>query len=439
MVTYYTIDPNMGFLNPIPGVAEGIPEAPTGLDYATLTTNSLTIIGAHGHTGAPNDGKQIVTAAININGDLTFNSFNLTNVNSTRYINQSAVLSGAGDLKSTYVYNNNLYYNNASGIPVQITSGSSVVVPPGNNLTYSYLAVTSNHTILSTDSYTFFDSNTGLTFTLPSAMSVASGTYYIIKDRTGGAASSNITIQVAISSGDLIDGLGTYVITTNYGSAILIANGSNGWRVQNGQIVNEQVAAGAGINVNKLASGTSAQILLNNSTPTPSWTSMSGDVTIGNTGATTVGKINGVAIGAGAPADTYLLQAYDSANAAWTAVGGDIYCGSPGNFYVNHISGPSFEFATSTVTTTTSLGSSSLVVFASSASGEIFLTLPAVSFGKFLMIKDYTGHAATNNIVISGATGNIDGASSYTLNQNYASVILCSDGTNWFAMGVKGT
>jgi hypothetical protein len=52
MVTYYTVDPNMGFLNPVPGVAEGIPEAPAGQDYATLASNSLTTIGAHGHTGA---------------------------------------------------------------------------------------------------------------------------------------------------------------------------------------------------------------------------------------------------------------------------------------------------------------------------------------------------------------------------------------------------
>ena len=56
------------------------------------------------------------------------------------------------------------------------------------------------------------------------------------------------------------------------------------------------------------------------------------------------------------------------------------------------------------------------------------------------MIKDVGGAAGSNNIVISGASSTkIDNAASYTLNQNYASVILCSDGSNWFAMGVKGT
>src|SRR5258708_2767339 len=61
-------------------------------------------------------------------------------------------------------------------------------------------------------------------------------------------------------------------------------------------IANAQVSATAAIAVSKLAAGTSAQVLLNNSTPAPAWTTVSGDSTISNTGAVTVAKINGASV-----------------------------------------------------------------------------------------------------------------------------------------------
>ena len=49
-----------------------------------------------------------------------------------------------------------------------------------------------------------------------------------------------------------------------------------------------EIATGAAISVAKLASGSSAQILLNNASPTPTWTSISGDASINPTGNMTV-------------------------------------------------------------------------------------------------------------------------------------------------------
>jgi hypothetical protein len=48
------------------------------------------------------------------------------------------------------------------------------------------------------------------------------------------------------------------------------------------------------------------------------------------------------------------------------------------------------------------------------------------------VIKDESGGAGTNNITISGETGNIDGGASVTINQNYGSFGIYSDGTNLF-------
>ena len=53
---------------------------------------------------------------------------------------------------------------------------------------------------------------------------------------------------------------------------------------------------------------------------------------------------------------------------------------------------------------------------------------------RVFVIKDESGGAATNNITVSGETGNIDGASNAVIAQNYASITVYADGTNLFIM-----
>ena len=62
------------------------------------------------------------------------------------------------------------------------------------------------------------------------------------------------------------------------------------------------------------------------------------------------------------------------------------------------------------------------------------LTLPVPSAGIYIQIKDSVGDAATNNITIApNGSEKIEGvAASYTINSNYASVIVVCDGTNWY-------
>jgi hypothetical protein len=65
------------------------------------------------------------------------------------------------------------------------------------------------------------------------------------------------------------------------------------------------------------------------------------------------------------------------------------------------------------------------------------LTLPTAQCvsGRVIVIKDAGGLAGTNNITISteGAE-KIDGLDTLVINNNYNSVTLYSDGTNWFAI-----
>jgi hypothetical protein len=88
-----------------------------------------------------------------------------------------------------------------------------------------------------------------------------------------------------------------------------------------GSIVNADVSTSAAIAVSKLAAGTAGQLLLNNSTPTPTWTTVSGDITISDAGAVTVAKIRGNAVkneSLGAGQNAYVLT-WVNANSQWEA------------------------------------------------------------------------------------------------------------------------
>lgn len=66
-------------------------------------------------------------------------------------------------------------------------------------------------------------------------------------------------------------------------------------------------------------------------------------------------------------------------------------------------------------------------------SGAITVTLPAVAAGTYVRIKDKAGTADTNNIIVSPASGLIDGAASITMLSEYEERTYVSDGTNWYA------
>lgn len=103
----------MGFNNPVVGVDPGP-------DYASNITAALTTIGAHTHLGPPLSGVQIVSAAIDINADLPFNNFNLDNIRTSRFYNNTTTLSASGDLNCLYFVSGIPYYNNASGTPFSL-------------------------------------------------------------------------------------------------------------------------------------------------------------------------------------------------------------------------------------------------------------------------------------------------------------------------------
>lgn len=73
------------------------------------------------------------------------------------------------------------------------------------------------------------------------------------------------------------------------------------------------------------------------------------------------------------------------------------------------------------------------VVVVNKASGAAtVVNLPATpTTGTQFIIKDGKGDAASNNITVTPAAGNIDGSATYVLNTNYGSVKLVYNGTQW--------
>lgn len=109
-----------------------------------------------------------------------------------------------------------------------------------------------------------------------------SSTSVILAGDVTGPSSSNTLTSIS----------GKPIINTPGTDTVLLTQASNP-EVVWFKINNEHIAGGANIAVNKLASGTAGQFLLNNSTPTPTWTTASGDLTISSAGTFNVTDITG--------------------------------------------------------------------------------------------------------------------------------------------------
>jgi hypothetical protein len=92
--------------------------------------------------------------------------------------------------------------------------------------------------------------------------------------------------------------------------------------------------------------------------------------------------------------------------------------------------------ATITVTSNYFPLASDDVIFVDATSGPVNIYLPVNHFlGKRYEIKDKTGVAMTTLIKVVGASPDtIDGLPDFSLTMNFQSVIVHSDGTNWYIL-----
>lgn len=79
----------------------------------------------------------------------------------------------------------------------------------------------------------------------------------------------------------------------------------------------------------------------------------------------------------------------------------------------------------------TTLATDNVILVDTSSAANTINLMTGPKAGQSYRIKDRNGNATTNNITITPATGNIDGASNYVISLNYGSVDLVYNGTQW--------
>ncbi len=163
----YTTTPYMTLALPIAGLA-------TGTGYAQAIDAAFTTIDSHTHIEG--QGLPIPTAGLDINADLSFNTFNALQLRSTQYVNQNAPLSLSTDLNCVYVNQGNLYYNDYLGNQVRLTLGGAVDTSGSGNIT-GMGATTASVVYTSIDKTFSFYSNTNTpAFVLTGPLSIGLNT-----------------------------------------------------------------------------------------------------------------------------------------------------------------------------------------------------------------------------------------------------------------------
>ncbi len=116
--------PGMGLIISVPGVTTG----PTWAE--NNEANNLTV---DAHTHVSGQGFPVPTAGLNINATVPFGGYGTSSMGPLGLSAQSTTSSGTAALLDNF--GGNLYWNNASGVPVQITSGNAVNVAAVGGIT----------------------------------------------------------------------------------------------------------------------------------------------------------------------------------------------------------------------------------------------------------------------------------------------------------------
>ena len=172
-----------------------------GPEWAAQLNTAITLVDSHDHSSGK--GTQIPSAGININANLSFNNYNLTDTGAVTFNNLTTTLS---TLNTTYVKDGDLYFNDASGASIRLTASGAINVSSVGAIGGDY--ATTAATVYYTDStkkYTFEDS-------------AAANAEIVVGNVECGAITASGTVQVGgattISGTTTLNGTTTVAATT---------------------------------------------------------------------------------------------------------------------------------------------------------------------------------------------------------------------------------
>lgn len=128
-----------------------------------------------------------------------------------------------------------------------------------------------------------------------------------------------------------------------------------------------------------------------------------------------------VSAGSGTTVNCYGVT-YRSTNSDPFTGSGSIFFASSGNNSINIIKPGAYPYT---------MRPQDEMIAVDTSSARTINLMSSPPQGKKVTIKDDVGSAATNNITVSPAAGNIDGSASFTINIGYASIDLVYNGTQW--------
>tara|TARA_R100000773_G_scaffold16488_1_gene14978 strand:- start:1113 stop:2231 length:1119 start_codon:yes stop_codon:yes gene_type:complete len=275
----------------ITGITKSTVAVTPAPDWGTNLNTSLDAVDAHDHTS--NKGVRITPSAMNINGTLEFNDNAITEVKQSAFQNQSS--QPTDQLRALYSFGGELYYRDASGNQVQLTTGGSVNA--GGSITNLSSPAAVNY-VASSDIFTFQHNST---FSEYAKMAFSSFQLYNYRtDDSSSGVNYFVTVQYTGTgtSGTLTlpDETGTVLTTaTSFGGAISIGTSSGNSNITLSPHGTGEVVVGNGGASGKISSSGNFDLVLETGNSTTGNVTLTdgadGDITLtpNGTGTVTVG------------------------------------------------------------------------------------------------------------------------------------------------------
>ncbi len=215
--------------------------------------------------------------------------------------------------------------------------------------------------------------------------------------------------------------------------SLIFEDSDANFSIKAGAINDALINSAAGITLSKLASGTSAQVILANSSGVPTYTTLSGDVTINNSGVTAIG--NGVVTSAMIESNTIVNSDINSSAAidysklslSNSITVTDLQAGAPR---------AGFNSTLRTVTSSNTLVSTDLAkLIVANSSSDINITISTSATFNDGDRVDLL-RAGTGEVTIVGSGITINGTPGYRLRAQWSSATLIRlNSTTWVAVG----